>query len=209
MGRLAVLSYHSGEDRIAKERIRHAETGGCECPPELPCVCGAVQTVRIVRGIAKRPTPAEQAANRARTAPPGCGSPRSWRPADGDHRCGPSARPVGATTDGRARRWRSCPGRRRFAWFAVGLTVLVGGVLIGAVLLHTRLAERQLEIDALERAVRVEQEQFDVLRAQRAELRSPTRLAVAAGALGMRAGLGERVHRRRPDGAGGHDRPHR
>jgi hypothetical protein len=81
------------------------------------------------------------------------------------------------------------PGRRRVAWFAVGLTVLVGGVLIGAVLLHTRLAERQLEIDALERAVRVEQEQFDVLRAERAELRSPTHLSVAAGALGMRPGL--------------------
>ena len=48
-GRLAVLSYHSGEDRIAKDRIRAAETGGCECPPELPCVCGAVQTVRVVR----------------------------------------------------------------------------------------------------------------------------------------------------------------
>jgi 16S rRNA (cytosine1402-N4)-methyltransferase len=63
-GRLAVLSYHSGEDRIAKDRIREAETGGCECPPELPCVCGAVKTVRIVRGVRKRPSPAEQAANR-------------------------------------------------------------------------------------------------------------------------------------------------
>ncbi|HEY5664026.1 MAG TPA: 16S rRNA (cytosine(1402)-N(4))-methyltransferase RsmH [Ilumatobacter sp.] len=63
-GRLAVLSYHSGEDRIVKERIRHAETGGCECPPELPCVCGAVRTVRIVRGIAKRPGRDETAANR-------------------------------------------------------------------------------------------------------------------------------------------------
>ena len=63
-GRLAVLSYHSGEDRIAKERIRAAETGGCECPPELPCVCGAVKTVRIVRGVPKRPGPDEQARNR-------------------------------------------------------------------------------------------------------------------------------------------------
>jgi 16S rRNA (cytosine1402-N4)-methyltransferase len=63
-GRLAVLSYHSGEDRIVKQRIRYAETGGCECPPELPCVCGAVQTVRVVRGIPKRPSSAEQAANR-------------------------------------------------------------------------------------------------------------------------------------------------
>jgi 16S rRNA (cytosine1402-N4)-methyltransferase len=63
-GRLAVLSYHSGEDRIVKDRIRQAETGGCECPPELPCVCGAVQTVRIVRGVAKRPESAERDANR-------------------------------------------------------------------------------------------------------------------------------------------------
>jgi 16S rRNA (cytosine1402-N4)-methyltransferase len=61
-GRLAVLSYHSGEDRIVKERIRDAETGGCECPPELPCVCGAVQTVRVVRAP-KRPSAAEQEAN--------------------------------------------------------------------------------------------------------------------------------------------------
>jgi hypothetical protein len=81
------------------------------------------------------------------------------------------------------------PGRRRVAWFAVGLTVLVGIVLIGAVMLHTRNAERQLEIDALERAVRTEHEQYDVLRAERAELRSPTHLAVAANALGMSPGL--------------------
>ncbi len=63
-GRLAVLSYHSGEDRIAKERIRAAETGGCECPPELPCVCGAVKTVRVVRGVPKRPSKFEQDHNR-------------------------------------------------------------------------------------------------------------------------------------------------
>ena len=81
------------------------------------------------------------------------------------------------------------PGRRRMAWFAVGLTMLVGVVLTGALLLHTRLAERQLEIDALERSVREEQQQFDVLRAQRAELRSPTRLAISAGAIGMSPGL--------------------
>lgn len=67
-GRLAVLSYHSGEDRIAKERIRAAETGGCECPQDLPCVCGAIQTVRIVRNVPKRPTADEQARNRRATS---------------------------------------------------------------------------------------------------------------------------------------------
>ena len=63
-GRIAVLSYHSGEDRIVKERMRLAVTGGCACPPELPCVCDAVQTVRIVRGVPRTPTAAEQSANR-------------------------------------------------------------------------------------------------------------------------------------------------
>jgi 16S rRNA (cytosine1402-N4)-methyltransferase len=61
-GRIAVLAYHSGEDRIVKERFARA-AGACECPDDLPCVCGAVQTVRLVRGIPKRPGAAERAAN--------------------------------------------------------------------------------------------------------------------------------------------------
>jgi 16S rRNA (cytosine1402-N4)-methyltransferase len=68
-GRVMVLSYHSGEDRIVKEHFRQAATGGCECPPELPCVCAAVQTVRTVRNVARRPSAAEQEANpRSRSA---------------------------------------------------------------------------------------------------------------------------------------------
>jgi 16S rRNA (cytosine1402-N4)-methyltransferase len=63
-GRIAVLSYHSGEDRIVKEVFRQAETGGCECPPELPCVCDAVQTVRLVRRVPRTPSPDEQRRNR-------------------------------------------------------------------------------------------------------------------------------------------------
>lgn len=63
-GRIAVLSYHSGEDRIVKDTFRTAETGGCECPPELPCVCDAVQTVRLVRGVPRTPSATEQADNR-------------------------------------------------------------------------------------------------------------------------------------------------
>ncbi len=39
-GRIVVISYHSGEDRATKERLVEAATGGCVCPPGLPCVCG-------------------------------------------------------------------------------------------------------------------------------------------------------------------------
>lgn len=62
-GRVAVLSYHSGENRIVKERFALA-AGACDCPPGLPCVCDAIQTVRLVRGVPKRPAPEEQQRNR-------------------------------------------------------------------------------------------------------------------------------------------------
>jgi len=48
-GRLLVISYHSGEDRIVKARFRRAETGGCVCPPGLPCVCGAQPEARLLK----------------------------------------------------------------------------------------------------------------------------------------------------------------
>ena len=62
-GRCVVLAYHSGEDRIVKDRFLEAETGGCFCPPQLPCVCGAVPRVRLVWRGAHRPGAAELAAN--------------------------------------------------------------------------------------------------------------------------------------------------
>ncbi len=46
-GRLVVISYHSGEDRAVKAVLREAQTGGCTCPYELGCVCGAVSRVTV------------------------------------------------------------------------------------------------------------------------------------------------------------------
>ena len=62
-GRVVVLSYHSGEDRIVKDRFRFAETGGCSCPSDLPCVCGALPRGRMVRRGVLRATEAEKARN--------------------------------------------------------------------------------------------------------------------------------------------------
>lgn len=67
--RLAVLSYHSLEDRIVKDYIRR-ESKDCICPPGLPaCRCGHKATLRPVTKGALKPSLAEIEANpRARSA---------------------------------------------------------------------------------------------------------------------------------------------
>ena len=62
-GRCAVLAYHSGEDRIVKERFRHHATGGVEPVPGLPLPEGIEPAVRLVRGVPKTPRAEEIAAN--------------------------------------------------------------------------------------------------------------------------------------------------
>ncbi len=67
-GLVIVLTYHSGEDRIVKHALAQAVSGGCECPPGLPCGCGARRRARwCVRR--RHPSAEEQAGNpRARSA---------------------------------------------------------------------------------------------------------------------------------------------
>jgi 16S rRNA (cytosine1402-N4)-methyltransferase len=62
-GRLAVISFHSLEDRIVKRFLRASERG-CICPPDFPvCVCGREPIVRALRRKAIRPSAHEIALN--------------------------------------------------------------------------------------------------------------------------------------------------
>ena len=62
-GRLAVISFHSLEDRIAKRFMRELERG-CVCPPDFPvCVCGKEPELRTLTRKPVRPSAQELAAN--------------------------------------------------------------------------------------------------------------------------------------------------
>lgn len=68
-GRLAVITFHSLEDRIVKKTMQELATG-CTCPPNFPvCVCGKKPTVRLVNRKPIVCGPAELTYNpRARSA---------------------------------------------------------------------------------------------------------------------------------------------
>jgi 16S rRNA (cytosine1402-N4)-methyltransferase len=62
-GRLAVISFHSLEDRIVKRFMRERERG-CVCPPDFPvCVCGHEPELRALNRRPIRPSTRETAAN--------------------------------------------------------------------------------------------------------------------------------------------------
>ncbi|UCB53391.1 MAG: 16S rRNA (cytosine(1402)-N(4))-methyltransferase RsmH [Candidatus Zixiibacteriota bacterium] len=71
-GRLALVSYHSLEHRLIREKIRQ-KSRGCICPPDLPvCGCGAKAVLRVITRRPVVPTPEEIEAN------PSARSARLW-----------------------------------------------------------------------------------------------------------------------------------
>ncbi len=68
-GRLAVITFHSLEDRMVKTGLAGLARG-CVCPPDFPvCVCGRTPKVKLVHKKPVLPSPEEVADNpRARSA---------------------------------------------------------------------------------------------------------------------------------------------
>ena len=68
-GRLAVITFHSLEDRIVKQTLREL-AAGCTCPPEFPvCICGGRARLKLVTRKPIIPGTAELEDNpRARSA---------------------------------------------------------------------------------------------------------------------------------------------
>ena len=134
-GRMAVISFHSLEDRMVKQFIRE-EARGCTCPPDFPiCVCGhspalrALTTRAVVPGADERMENPRSASAKLRAAERAGRAVSAVAPARAG--CGGSGCPRGIAA-GPGPRSDRCALRRLstsgLIWMAV-LTLLLGGLV--------------------------------------------------------------------------------
>ena len=182
-GRLAVISFHSLEDRMVKRFIREVARG-CICPPDLPvCGCGREPEFRLVTRRAVRPDADELAVNPA-PAPPAAGSGEGVAALAVD-----AARAHAPALRAPARpRARAQPRARRFrlAGSVVWIAVLAA-LLAGVVALNVAVLRLNLELDELgaERA-RLQTENAELASTAAIDA-SPERIKAEAAVLGYRA----------------------
>lgn len=79
------------------------------------------------------------------------------------------------------------PRRRRTARLVACAAFFISCLMLGAAAFQTQLARRQVELDRIDGQIRTARSEFNDLRRQRAELRSPERLATYGASLGMRS----------------------
>ena len=77
------------------------------------------------------------------------------------------------------------PRRRRNARLVAVAAFFATSLMLGAAAFQTQLARRQVDLDRVDRQIRTAHNDFNDLRSQRAELRSPARLVASGSALGM------------------------
>ena len=102
---------------------------------------------------------------------------------------GVMARPMIRTTRGIVSEVRPqltvVPRRRRNARLVAVAAFFASVLMLGAAAFQTQLARRQVELDQVDRQIRTARNDFNDLRSQRADLRSPDHLAAAGSLLGM------------------------
>lgn len=79
---------------------------------------------------------------------------------------------------------------RRLVKTALGVLVILVGVMMAVVVAQTRIAENQMQLDRIEARIGSERDRYNQLRLERSLLREPARLVVEARALGMQPGVG-------------------
>ena len=211
-GRCAVLAYHSGEDRIVKERFRHHVTGGVEPVPGLPLPDRRradgpprpwhPEDAPRPRSWPPTPVPRAPASASSRSSPGGPADDcpvrrrRARRPAAGDRLRRPP-RPVAAPTS--RPHLRSCvrppSPRRRLRTgptFALGVS-LAFAIAFAVVACQVLLVQGQERLDDRPRRHRrADRPPTSELRLEVAELEAPARIVAAATELGMVAAPGGR-----------------